>query len=60
MRTQVNFHVLVADMDLKVVPELEEEIRQALLLAVRTVLEGAGSSGYSVVIRGPEVVSLFH
>ena len=60
MSTQVNFDVHIFEMDLKVVPDLEEELRRALSMAVRVVLDAAGATGYTLTIRGPEIVSLFN
>jgi heme oxygenase len=60
MSTQVNFAVHIFDMDLKVVPELEDELRSALQQAVVLVLSNKDTSGYSLTVRGPEIVSLFN
>lgn len=60
MSTQVNFAVHIFDMDLEIVPEIEDELREALLKAIQQVLSTRETSGYSLTVRGPEIVSLFN
>jgi heme oxygenase len=60
MSTQVNFAVHIFDMDLEMVPELEDELREALSKAIQVVLSTRDTTGYSLTVRGPEIVSLFN
>lgn len=60
MSTQVNFAVHMFDMDLEVLPELEDELRSAIQQAIVLVLANRDTSGYSLTVRGPEIVSLFN
>jgi hypothetical protein len=58
--TQVNFDVLIFELSPELGESLGDDLRNALQLAVYEVLKAANSQGYSVTIRGPEIVSLFH
>lgn len=60
MTTQVNFDVRLFDISPALAEALGDDLRNALQRAVHEVLTAANSQGYSVTIRGPEVVSLFH
>jgi hypothetical protein len=60
MSTQVNFAVHLFDMDVQVLPELEDELRSAIQQAIVLVLANRDASGYSLTVRGPEIVSLFN
>ena len=60
MTTQVNFDVLIFDLSPQLGESLGDDLRNALQRAIYEVLTAANSQGYSVTIRGPEIVSLFH
>lgn len=60
MSTQANFDVRVFDVDPGIDDEVWERVAASLVLAIRSALAEEDIASVSVVIRGPEITSLFN
>jgi len=60
LSTQANFDVRIFDVEPGIEEEVWERVSAALVKAVREALEAEEISSVSIVLRGPEVVSLFN